>query len=145
MWERAALGNETYFDIDVDGIGRQIAMNKSSRFMEKFEPLSNLEKALLDFQLVYLELSPSKLSMSVLDNEAARPASNSTRLFLVILVLQEARQGGCDRFGSKHEAAGSGMLNRLGKLENAGMAKPGKEIGFFLDACDDLIMKLLDG
>ena len=82
------VGKESRADlgVDKDGIRGQICVDKPRILVEEFQGFADLQQALLDFELIDLELTPPPHAVGILGDIATR-ATTATRPFLAIFLL----------------------------------------------------------
>lgn len=76
----------SYFGVDENGLGRQIAMHEASALMQEIQALGNLQQTLLDFKFINLQFSPSSGAV-LFDHVATATTTRPAASLLLILFL----------------------------------------------------------
>ncbi|KAH6608567.1 hypothetical protein Trco_001913 [Trichoderma cornu-damae] len=89
-WHKRMMMEETCLGIDQDRIGGQVAVDEASVVVQELQRLADLQQALLDLQLVNLNLPPPAHAVGVFGNVATGSAAGAAGALLLILFLQQA-------------------------------------------------------
>src|SRR4051812_48536180 len=98
-------------------------MDEAGVLVQELQGLAYLQQSLLNLELVNLQLAPPPGAVGVLGHIAAGPPADTTAPFLLIFLVQQARQRRRDGLGDKLQTASSCLLDRLDELQHAGMAQ----------------------
>lgn len=100
-------------------------MDQPGVLVEKLQSLADLKQAFLDLELVNLELTPPPHTIRILGDIATRSTPNAACSLLLVLFLQQASQGCCDRLGNELKSTTPCVFDRFDELEDVRVTQSG--------------------